>query len=188
MKITRKQLRKIIAEATKEEKDFGKASVAEYQTIGQAVEVLKKLKAFSRENQQFDTFIDTVQELPKQIPIVGTLKTIYDTTKRMYDTSKNKATNTNPDMIENFPLLDLFDIHPVFFEVLDGNLMEKIEDKYESEHLSNPDLAASIDTLPDINDYIQEYLLSNYGITFGKQSKQQPYTYFKDANNPKTQF
>ena len=162
MKITKRQLRELISENVKEEQ-LGSDSIEKYETIGQALSALEDLKIKSRKDQLVQTGYKAIKG-----QLLGLADSIPALFKSINSTRKNQARNIDPALIIDYPILDLLDIHPIFFQVLDGKLMETIEDEYEKKHLTGLDPEKKVSSLKDINEYIQEYLQANYGITFSR--------------------
>ncbi len=137
------------------------------QTIASAIEQLDDLKAVTRQKQMAGELMDMGKESLKVAnPIYGVLMLAKKKYSRINDIRNEKAKTADIDKVEDFPLLDLFDIHPTFFEVLDDALLDTIEDLYEKDVLRRAKPSDKVRSIIDINVYIQNYLRDMYDITF----------------------
>ena len=137
------------------------------QTIGEALKELEDFQAINRTKKLAGVATDTAAEIPRAaVPGAGLIGLVVDTYKSVKNIAKGNAPGAEIDKIQDYPLLDLFDIHPLFFEVLDDALLDKIEDLYEQEVLRKAKPNDKVSSLIDINTYISKHLSLYYSVTF----------------------
>ena len=96
--------------------------------------------------------------------ILGGPAAVVDLMKGLYK-QVNRQEAESDDNPEDFPILDLLDMDPEFFNVLDQEILNGVDEKYQ-EYLQGLDSATRIGDVMDINDYIRKYVAEVYPTTF----------------------
>mgnify|MGYP000119621585 CR=1 FL=1 len=137
-----------------------------YDTVGEALEDLKNIRAEQKTNRWLGQLWGVVKEIPKASPEYGAILAGIGKLYDVWNFNKNKdiPPGAEQDSLSNYPFLDLFDIHSAFFEILDDDILEKIKNEFSSKYVMNLTAGTKMSSIPDINEFIPWYIKSHFGV------------------------